>query len=95
MKSKLVYGSRPYRMLLFARSSRRPFSVATLQGWDAVGYPSDIRKTARRLIHLGYLEQCDSNTWQITPEGVDEIYRLGAAPKVAGPRQKHRVPTRG
>jgi len=95
MKSKLVYGSRPYRMLLFARSSRRPFSVSTLQGWDAVGCPSDIRKAARRLIDLGYLEQCDSNTWQITPEGVDEIYRLGVRLEVSSPRQKHRVPTRG
>lgn len=95
MKSKLVYGSWPYRMLLLARSSRGQFGTSTLQGWDAVGHPSDIRRTARRLIDLGYLEQCDSNAWQITSDGVDEIYRLGAGPKVSSHRQKHRIPTSG
>lgn len=68
-------GSQTHSLLMVAKMLKAPFSA------DEVTYilgvfdgPAKVRRSAKVLVELGFLEVVDDKRWVITGSGIDAVY---------------------
>ncbi len=77
------YGSRSYVLLSYAKFKREAFGIEDVRKFS---YRFDdawsIKQSIKTLISNGSLEQVSSDSWKITPKGVQQVYDFAARNQV-------------
>lgn len=68
-------GSNTHSLLMVAKMLRKPFMESEITYILGVfDGPAKVRRSAKVLVDLGFLAECENGKWVITQSGIDAVY---------------------
>jgi hypothetical protein len=68
-------GSNTHSLLMVAKMLRKPFGESEITYILGVfDGPAKVKRSAKVLVDLGFLEECPGNKWIITNSGIEAVY---------------------